>query len=71
MNSSQARHSKAIARKIRIHADGIVSQMGAIERENLSDVPLDVVKGHFDELERRWRNIQGVLKDMLPELDDQ
>jgi len=45
--------------------------MGAIEREDLSDTPPEVIKAHFGEQEGHWHNIQSILKDMLPEFDNQ
>ena len=71
MNRQQARHAKAMARKIRIHAESMAHPMSAIEREDLSDMPLDMVKNLFGELEGFWRSIQSVLEDMLGELDEQ
>jgi hypothetical protein len=71
MNRAQARHAKAMARKIKTCAESMALSMGAIEREDLSDTPLGVVKSLFDELEGYWRSIKSVLKDMLPELDEQ
>jgi hypothetical protein len=71
MNRAQARHAKAMARKIKTHAEGMALSMGAIEWEKLEDVPLEIVKERFGELGGYWRSIQSVLKDMLPELDDQ
>ena len=71
MNRAQSSHAKAMARKIKTNAESIASRMGAIEREDLEDVPLDVVKSHFDELEGYWHSIQSILADMLPGLSDQ
>jgi len=71
MNKAQARHSKSMARKIRMHADSLSRSMAAIEREDLSNVPLDTVKSLFGEVEGYCTNIQSVLSDMLSELDEQ
>jgi len=71
MNRAQARHAKAIARKIKTRAEHMALSMGAIEREDLSDTPLDVAKNLFGDLEWDWKSIQNVLTDMLEELDNQ
>lgn len=71
MNKAQALHAKSIARHIREHANKIVITMASIESTNLSDVPLDIIEGHFGELEYHWNSIQQVLEDMLPELERQ
>jgi hypothetical protein len=42
-----------------------------IERENLEDIPLEIVKEKFGELGYYWGDIQSVLADMLEELDEQ
>ncbi len=50
MDTSQYRHAKAMARKIRTHAETIVHKMEAIERENLEHVPVVSIESIFDEV---------------------
>ncbi len=75
MNKAQAMHAKSIARHIREHAEHIVHSMASIESTSVSrlaDIPLDVIEGKFSsEVPAGLRDIQKVLKDMLPELDKQ
>ena len=71
MNKSQSRHAKAMARKIKTHAESVAISMGAIDREDLSDVPLSTITALFTrEMEGHIRNMRDVVTDMLPELAD-
>jgi hypothetical protein len=73
MNTSQARHAKAMARKIKTHAESIARNMTAIESQgNYADIPIETVNALFTvELTGHIRNIEQVVEDMLPELDRQ
>jgi len=72
VNRQQARHAKAMARKIKTHAEGITLRMASIEREVLEDVPLGTVTTFFThELEGYIRGMRAVVTDMLDELADQ
>ncbi len=61
MEKSQSRHAKAMARKIRTHAETIVHKMEAIERENLEQVPVVSIESIFDEVPDYLESIQQVL----------
>ena len=74
MDKAQARHARAMAKKIKGHAALIVTQMAVIEHldgEDLTPVSLNVIIERFNELEYSWSGIQRVLADMLPELQQQ
>ena len=79
MNEAQFRHAKAMARKIREHAERIVAEMGVIERMPTSDVthiPISIVAGKFTHdmgygVQDYIDAIQRVIADMLPDLEQQ
>lgn len=71
MNKEQERHVKAMARKIESHAHAIVLRMQALQRNSLADMPVELVTLNFQEVPELCENMQRVLDDMLPELDEQ
>ncbi len=72
MDKSQSRHAKSMARKIKTHAESVALSMAAIDREDLSNVPVSTVTALFTgELDGHIRSIRSVVSDMLSELTDQ
>lgn len=71
MNKQQARHAQAMANKIKTHLQAMQWAMNAISEEAtiaLEQVPIENVTQQFRILERRWEEIQNVLRDMEHEL---
>lgn len=76
MNKEQTRHSKAMARKIREHAQAIVSAMSSIEslpEREFTTLPLSNITNRFTHdtgygVQDRLTAIENVIAEMLPEL---
>jgi hypothetical protein len=70
MNKQQARHAHAMARKIEDHLAAMQRRMASIQRERLDDISTDIIVKLFDELPGHWRNIERVITDMMPDLEE-
>jgi hypothetical protein len=68
MNLAQSTHVKAMARKMRMHAEAIAARMKALEENDLSDMPVDLVEMNFDDSLYYQAAIRQVYDDMLPKL---
>ena len=79
MNEAQFRHAKAMARKIREHAERIVAEMNNIEHMPFGDIPhipISNVVGKFTHdmgygVQDRTDAIESVIREMLPDLEQQ
>lgn len=79
LNQYQLRHAKAMARKIREHAERIVFTMSNIEnlsRQDGADLPLNLVSSKFTHdagygVQDYTDAIESVIHEMLPELEQQ
>ncbi len=79
MNVSQARHAKAMARKIREHAQAIVDAMSSIEHVSVIDaknVPVSNIRQRFTHdmgfgVQDHTSAIEDVITDTLPDLESQ
>jgi len=64
MDKAQARHAKAMANKIKIHLQAMQWVMDPLVADKSELMPIGVVHEQFRILERRWEEIQSVLRDM-------
>ncbi len=71
MNHAQERHAKAMANKIITHVDRMRGKMAGIVGFDLAGVPVETVEKLFNELAADWKNIESVVRDMLPALAEQ
>lgn len=79
MNDAQVRHAKAMARKIREHAQAIVNEMSLLESVSpydMAGVPLNNIVRRFTHdtgygVQDRMEAIESIIREMLPDLESQ
>lgn len=68
MNEQQESHVKSMAHKIEMHAEAIKLRMQAIQRNNLDDMPTELIEANFADTMYYCEAIQRVYAEMLPNL---
>jgi hypothetical protein len=63
-------HAKSIARHIEVHLQRMLSKMQAIQENDLTNVPVDMVNTKFVELASDWQEIVKVYSDMQGRLNN-
>lgn len=70
MTKEQARHARAIARKILTQVSSMESEMVSISQNTLEDVPVQTIEETFNELAHYMDRIYSILNDMLGGLNE-
>jgi len=71
LDTTQIRHARAMAEKIKGHVLHMQMRMRNLTDAKDSDyqhVPVENVESTFEDLENDWNEIQSVIRDMLPDL---